>query len=179
MKYTAKHYADALRETAGDPTTVRQLIADLASVAEHLATDPAIRSFFTSRTSPVARQEKILHDVFQDFLSQRTYAFLKALIANRQVRLLDRITAIAEQLADTEEGTARVVVESAKGLAEITRTRIESVLATRLQRRIVAEYRACPPAIAGLRITIDGTLRWDATVEGKLQRLHERIRAAA
>lgn len=179
MKYTAKHYAEALRASVADADTFRHLIADLASVAEHLASDPKVRDFFASATIAPAQQETVLRDVFKDFLGTQTYAFLHTLVGNRQFNLLDEIIARSEQIADVEEGSSRVTVESAEPLKSTIRTRIESVLSAKLQRRVLATYETTHELIAGFRITVDGTRYWDGTVVGKLQRLREHIRRVA
>ena len=178
MKYTAKHYAEALRASCGNADTLRHVITDLANVTEHFAADPSVRAFFVSRVIASAQQEKILRDVFRDFLSQQTYAFLKTLIAHRQCALLERIIVHADRLADREEGTARVSIESAVAIGEATRNRIETILTQKLQRRILATYRTEADVIAGFRLTIDGVTEWDGTIAGQLHRLHARIRAA-
>lgn len=177
MKYTARHYAEALRASAESADALRHLIADLASVVEHFAADPSVRAFFTSKTIAPAQQERVLRDVFGDFLAKKTYAFLGALIANRQCVLLERIIGVAERVADREEGTARVVIASAAALGGVARRSIETVLAQRLQRRILATYRTEPNVVAGFRVTIDGVTEWDGTIAGQLHRLQERIRA--
>lgn len=175
MKYTAKHYAEALRASAADADTFRHLIADLASVVEHLAADPEVRAFFTDATIAPAQQESVLRDVFKDFLGAQTYAFLHALLANRQLNLLHEIIARAEQVADAEEGSSRITVESALPLRVDTRTRIESLLSEKLKRRVLVAYEERPELLAGFRLTVDGTRHWDGTVAGKLQRLREHI----
>lgn len=178
MKYTAQHYAEALRASVADADTFRHLIADLASVAEHLASDPKVREFFASATIAPVQQEAVLRDVFKDFLGAQTYAFLHTLIGNRQFKLLDEIAARAEQIADVEEGSSRVTVESAKSLKSTIRTRIESALSEKLQRRVLMTYEERPELIAGLRVTVNGTQHWDGTVAGKLQRLRKHLRIA-
>lgn len=178
MTYTVKHYAEALHESCGDADTLRHCIADLVSVAEHFAEDVSVRAFFTTKTIATAQQEKVLRDVFRDFLGKKTYEFLAALITNRQFALLERIIVSAERLADREEGTARVTIESAVALGAAARKRLEEVLSEKLHRRIRATYHTQPSAIAGFRLTIDGGTEWDGTIAGQLHRLHERIRIA-
>lgn len=178
MKYIAKQYVEALRASAADADTFRHLIADLVSVAEHLASDPKVHEFFASATIASAQQETVLRDVFKDFLGAQTYAFLHTLIGNRQFNLLSEIIARAEQIADAEEGSSRVTVESAKSLKSTIRTRIESLLSARLQRRVLMMYEERPELIAGFRVTVNGTQHWDGTVSGKLQRLREHLRVA-
>lgn len=178
MKYTVRHYAEALHASCGDADTLKHCIADLASVAEHLAEDESVRTFFTTKTISTAQQEKVLRAVFKDFLGKKTYAFLVALMTNRQCALLERIIVSAERLVDREEGTARVAVESATVLGAAARTRLEEALSKKLHRSIRATYRIQPNVIAGFRLTIDGGTEWDGTIAGQLHRLHERIRIA-
>jgi ATP synthase F1 delta subunit len=175
MRYTPKHYAEALRAAAADADTFRHLLTDLASVVEHLAADQKVREFFTSATVARDQQESVLRDVFQDFLSKQTYAFLRTLIRNHQISLLEEIIAQSERIAEGEEGSSRVSVESAIALDEATRVRLASFLEEKLKRRVLVTYDARPELIAGLRVTVDGTRHWDGTVAGKLQRLRQHI----
>lgn len=176
MKYTARHYAEALRASTESTDVFRHLIADLASVVEHVVADEGIRSFFRSATVPPAEQERVLRETFKDFIGAQTYAFLHTLLANRQFTLLERIVAAAEQVADAVEGTSRALVESAVPLSETIRARIEAALVALLERRVLVTYEESPALIAGFRFTIDGSTHWDGTIVGKLQRLHEHIR---
>ncbi len=176
MKYTAKHYAEALRASAESTDAFRHLIADLASVVEHVVADKGIRSFFTNATIAPAEQERVIRETFKDFLSAQTYAFLRTLLANRQFALLERIVAAAEQIADTVEGTSRALVESAVPLSEKVRSQIEGVLTALLERRVLVTYEESPALVAGFRLTVDGSTHWDGTISGKLQRLQEHLR---
>ncbi|MDO8599567.1 MAG: ATP synthase F1 subunit delta [bacterium] len=177
MTRTARQYAEALRASVPDFATYPKLIADLTSVAGSLETDATVRAFFTSRTTPSARKEKVLHDVFQDSLSGRTYAFLRVLIANHEVHLLASVIVHAERRADAEDQTARVHVTTAVPLSSRVRARLEEVIAARTKRRVIAAYDEQSSLIGGMRIVIDHTTQWDASVAGRFARLQERIRS--
>lgn len=178
MRYAAKQYAEALRASVADVATYREVVAELTSVAGRLTADPTVREFFTNRATPVAQQEKALHDVFRDALSERTYAFLRALFTNRQARLLSEVIRCAEIRADGEDIIARIHIVSAVPLTATIRTRLEAAFASRMERRVIATYEEQSSVIGGVRVTINHATQWDASVAGRFSRLQERIRAA-
>ncbi|MBI4433905.1 F0F1 ATP synthase subunit delta [Candidatus Uhrbacteria bacterium] len=177
MRYTAKHYAAALRAIAPDLVTFQQLLADCRSVHERLASDRAAWSFFADRTGDPSAQERVLHDVFEDFLSERTYGFLRQLLHDRQFASLPRILAIAARVEDAETGSTRVEVTSAVEVPESIRATLETMLTEKLARRPICVYVVDRACVGGLRITVDQTRAWDGTVAGKLEQLRARIRS--
>lgn len=178
MTRTARQYAEALRAAVPDVATYRTCITDLTSVRRSLETDATVRAFFTNRTTPVAKQEHVLHDVFQGALSGRAYDFLRVLIAHHEVHLLASVIDHAERRADAEDQTARVQVMTAVPLSSRVRARLEEAIAASTKRRVVAAYEEQPSLIGGMRIIIDHTTQWDASVAGRFGRLQERIRSA-
>jgi|GEM_PF-5208309 len=207
MTRTAAQYAEALRAASKDTAAYRKTIADLSSAAAHLNADADVRAFFANRAIPVAEQGRVFNTALRETLppsssgggralpdpregrgegrtggtapcdNNHVSALLRVLIANRQIALLDQIIVSAGRIADAEDRTARVRVMTAVPLSERLRTRLESVIAATTGRRIAAVYEELPSLIGGIRIVIDGVTEWDATVAGRFERLHQRIRS--
>lgn len=178
-KYTPKHYARALQASAGDAATLRRFINDLKKTAAYLKADVRVEKFFSDKTISVTRQEEIFRGAFHDSSNRTSFLFIKLLLKNRQVDILEDIISETERLADAQDGTAHVSVESAVPLSESFRKNLESLLMQKFVRPVVAAYTKKPELIAGLRVTVDSTWQWDGTIAGKLKRLAERIRKAA
>lgn len=178
MRYTAKHYAEALRAAVSDIDAYREIIANIRSVAEHIATDARVRTFFADRAMPTAAQEKVISSAFRGSLDSRTSAFLRTLAGHRQFALLEQIIIRAEHIADAEDQTARVLVTSAVPLSERLRARLEKIIAAKTERRVITNYAVLPSLIGGIHIVIDQVTEWDASVAGRFERLQQRIRAA-
>ena len=178
MRYTAKHYAAALRASCSDVAAYRRLWQELASAAERLRFDPRVLTFFTSKAADAAEQEEAFRTAFQNALSERALQCVVALIANLQGRLLVSIVSEVERVADAEDRTTRAVIESAVPLSAVQRASVADALTAATGRTVRATYAVEPAVLGGIRVTVNATTVWDGTVAGRLARLRERIRTA-
>ncbi|MFH1098467.1 MAG: F0F1 ATP synthase subunit delta [Candidatus Uhrbacteria bacterium] len=151
MRYTASHYARALRAASADIKTFRVILVELAALLDGTA---------RGRTT-----------------HPRAAGLLRVLSTHRQLSLLPAIIRVGAPLADREEGIARIAVTSAAPIAASHREDIERTLAEKLNRRIEATYAIDSSCIGGFRFTVNNEQSWDGTIASKIEQLREKLRA--
>lgn len=175
MHATAHHYAEALRATAPDAVAFDALLDELARAAEALTSDAVIGQFFADPAGDPQRQVQVLHDSFQDTVSERAHRVLQSLAENHQVPLLAAVVAAGREIASRTGGVARATVTTAVSLTEAMRVRVEERVRERTGSGTRVAFSVDPSVVGGLCVTVDGSHEWDGTIAARLRRLQRHI----
>lgn len=175
MNYTARAYAITLRDVSTNLDEFRRVIRDGRMVSDHINEDTDVRAFLTDRRVDATVQGRVLAAGFAA-TDERIQRMIQTMVMHRQLSLLPKVVDTAERLADAEEGSARVLIESAEAVPEELRKRLQLALGRQLQKKFSITYVEHPKLLGGLRVTIDDHRCWDGTIAGKLERLRAHLR---
>jgi len=141
----------------------------LALVENGAAPGSSIRRFLDDPA--VEKKEKVdaIAALIPDDAHWRAFATL--VIRRRATRSIPDIAVKYRALVDKREGIVRVVLESARPLDAATRQAIlDTWQRIRNNARVIAEDKLKPELLGGFRLS-SGSIRYDASIAGKLKRL--------
>lgn len=174
MAHDARSWAEALLLLPGSARETAGRAAALEALAEALEPDGL------GRASPVARlfddpgvPSGDKADVMASLApgDDRWGAFSALLARRGAARLVPGIAAEYRRALDRRDGTERVVLESARPLDDESRRLVLAEWSSiRKGARIIADERLVPALIGGFRLKAD-SVRYDASVAGRLERL--------
>jgi len=174
MTPDTRSWADALFRQPGDSGVSERRADALAVLGSAIAESDAASGSVTRRyldDPAVDKMEKI--DMIAALVPDDAYwkAFATLVIRRRAVRCIPEIAVKYRLLVDKREGIERVVLESARPLDPATK---QAVLDTwqgiRDSTRVIAEEKLMPELLGGFRLS-SGSIRYDASIAGRLQRL--------
>jgi F-type H+-transporting ATPase subunit delta len=174
----AVHYADALADTVFAPTSGLTPDQAVAQLRDAVATVEGSKELQEALLSPaVNKGTKIrvvsdlakllgIHRIIQNFLS--------VVVTHRRIRELPAILREFGRIVDEKLGIVSAEIVSAKELTGQEQQQVEHALAQKLGKTIRANYRVNPALLGGVRARV-ASREYDATLEGKLQALRQRL----
>ena len=103
---------------------------------------------------------------------------VKLLFARRRQEVLRDIGEAFKRKVFAETGRVEGVVETPRALDDATLRSLESAVGQRIGKTVVLTQESKPELIGGVRIVVGARL-FDATVQGRLQAMRERLLGAA
>lgn len=161
----ARPYAEAAFELARAGGALPAWQAALARMAAAAADPQMIECIADPRVSPAALTELFL-GVAGD-LSPEQRNFAGVLVDNRRLTVLPEISAIFDELKNTQEGTREAVVSSAFPLDDAQLANLAADLERKFGSKVKTTVKVEPELIGGVRIAL-GDQVIDASVRGKL-----------
>lgn len=166
----ARRYATAVFSLASEKAAVERVGADLASVAEAMASDTATREFFIAPTVDRRMKEQTLTTALTGKLDTVALHTILLLVRKRRESLLPELLVEYRKLQAHARGAEPLTITTARDLPEAElRTMVARLEATYRTKFDVTVHQD-PSLIGGVRIMM-GDRRIDGTVSGRLEEL--------
>jgi F-type H+-transporting ATPase subunit delta len=170
-----KRYAKALVLTIADESEFKRVNAELNNVLALLAADDKLR--IGMATFMISQPEKIKAlNIIKDKMNlhAKSFRFLLTVAAENRFVYLEQIV---RQLPDAwcnVHGVEKITVFSAMELDDAQKQRLLGNLKKALRKPISLEFRTDQDLIAGISLQ-RGSLRYDFSLAGRLQKLRESL----
>jgi len=109
----AKHYAKSLVAVGEECGCFNELYDDLKDVGGKLDANLDLKKALLNKRVSFARKQKLLKQVFKDFIGERTYNFLFLLLRHGKLGWLSEILILSRRMNLSETDTVEVIVETA------------------------------------------------------------------
>ncbi|GAB4357349.1 MAG: F0F1 ATP synthase subunit delta [Methylohalobius crimeensis] len=175
LKTLARPYAEAVFEQAREAGTIEQW----SRMLEFLTLAMKDEELAWAAVNPKVEKEafeRLLLDIGKGYLDREGENFVKLLVHNNRIALVDPIRDLFEQYRTEHEGYAEVQVVSAYPLAEEDRAALTAALEKKLGKKIRLDARHNQALIGGIVIQA-GDKVIDGSVKGQLERLAKRLKA--
>lgn len=172
----ARRYAQGLFLLAQEHDLLDRLRQELAAIVETLAQAPALRATLEHPQVPPARKRQLVEEAFGDRVSPYALNFLRLLIRKRREPYLELIADEFGRIHDEARGIRHARVVSAVDLPAELVERVGEELSRALGLDVRVDVEVDPEVIGGLVVQI-GDRRIDASLQGQLRALRERLAA--
>jgi len=164
-------YAQALLSSAGNDVKAQAVRAELALYAEAAGQIPDLDRMAASPAIPLEVKERILAEVCQKLdIGKLGHSLLALLMRNFRLVHLGAVLEAIDQILNRRLGIVVAEVTSAQPLGDEQRDRLQNVLARILDQRVDLTLKTDPKLLGGFIARI-GSYRYDASLEGQLDRL--------
>lgn len=171
----AKRYARALLEVAVAAKGVARIEEEIIAVGRLYREQAGMAHLFENPLVSSSEKKQAVRALFEGKVSKEVIDFLDLLVDRRRCDLLPEIGELFDDLADEYEGVVRATVTSAQPLGEAEAERLRDRLATLTGgKQIDMRVETDATLMGGLTVRIRDTV-FDASVAGKLKRLHESL----
>ena len=169
-------YAEALFEAAQDAGRLQQVAEDLREFVAAFDEVPELRGVLRNPQLDPAAKMRLLDDLLGG-ADELVLNFLRVTAAKGRIGEIDAIGREFERLLAREERRLNVELTTAYELSERDARAIVRQIEEATGRTVDATRRVDPELIGGIVLQA-GTLRVDASVRGRLERLrHELVRS--
>lgn len=175
-KKIAQRYVKALFDASA---SVRENVEkDFTVLATLLAENAELRAVLSNPLLTRAQQEKVMDVVLKKLKADKiTQLFVSLLARQKRLPLLPEIAAMYKEWAIQSRGEMKAAVVSASPMKDADISAIGNRLAKTYGKKILLEIHENPELLGGLVLKI-GSLQFDGSLAGKLQRLTNRLKAA-
>lgn len=174
MTPDTRSWADALFRQPGDACTAERRADALAALSFALVENGSAAGSRTRRfLDDPAIEKTIKIEAIAALVPDDAHwkAFVTLIIRRRAVSSIPDMAVKYRTMVDKQEGIARVVLESARPLDSATKEAVLDTWQKILKSScVIAEERLKPELIGGFRLS-SGSIRYDASIAGRLQRL--------
>jgi F-type H+-transporting ATPase subunit delta len=171
----ARPYARAIVDVAGSPEKANALRGELMIFATALRNSAELRELFTSPAihmdTKLAVTKQLAVKMKASDLATKT---LEVLTRNHRVADLDAILEALAALVNTALGVAVAHVRSAKSLSPDEIHDLAATLSKRTGKKVELDIRTDPKLLGGFIVKI-GSVVWDASVAGKINKFRESL----
>ncbi len=170
----ARTWAEALYNQAGERKTIESRVLALESVAAAMSIREDAKLSLTDRYFndpgiPQSDKEITLASILDG--DHQWAAFTALLVRKKATPSIPAISSRYRAMLDSRDGTERIVLESARPLDTETRDKIlDAWSGIGKNSRVLATELVKPELLGGFRLSA-GTIRYDASISGRLQRL--------
>jgi len=167
---SARRYARAIIETAGDTQAVRD---ELTAIVGTFAANPSLTQALSNPAVPASSKKAIFGSLFTG-LSAPLPRLFEMLIDAARVDLAPEIARRYRDLWNARNNVHAAKVTTALPLDEEASARIRKALETSVAGQVEIETTVDPSLIGGLKVEVDGHL-FDGTVQARLKALRQRL----
>lgn len=176
----AGHYARALASAVFAPDSglaPQYAVEQMRSADELIAGSKQLQEALLSPAIAKPRKRAVIGRLADELgLHRLIRNFLLVVIGHRRIKDFTAIRQHFEQEVDERTGWIRAEITSARELSAEQRQAIERVFGTKLGKFIRATYKVDPALIGGIRAHA-GSREYDASVQGKLASMRQRVAA--
>lgn len=171
----ANRYARALADVVAATGEYRRVLGDLDDFRVAYRDSAELREICETPAVQMAAKMKVLEAIaFRLGVAPVTLNFLRVLLANYRLPLLEEALTAFRKIAYSRLGIAEIRITSAADLApaevELLRTRFQDFT----RKRAELEFRVDRQLIGGIVAQIGSTV-FDGSVRGQLQRIREQL----
>lgn len=177
MKETsaAKRYAAGLIKTLTSEQEYREIKKELETFLEVLNRIEEFKTGMGTMLFSKSQKKEILDTFNQQIrFNKKTFQFLRTLLEENRLIVLDSIIMILEDLWFEKNGIEKLKVFSAVPLGPVQENKLIKNLEAAFKKRIVIEKQVDPAMIAGLKIQ-RGHVFYDFSIEGNLKKLKQAL----
>ena len=173
----ANRYARALADVVGRTGEFRKVQQELADFAAVYRESAELREVLkTPAVAPEAKQKVLGALLARLGTSATTSNFLRVLLANYRLGLLEMIQAAYQRIANERMGIVRVSISSAVELQAQSRQDLQARFETMTRNQVEIDFRVEEGLVGGVLAQIGSTL-YDGSVRGSLARIREKLTA--
>jgi F-type H+-transporting ATPase subunit delta len=174
-QHAARSYAKALFELGKERHQTNVIAHELGGVIEAVGSDPAVLQFFARPGISSETKRAVADEIAQRIgASKLVRDFVGLVAAQGRGEQLPDIGEAYRDLVDADAGRVRARVRSAVALTEQERATLAARLGSALGKTVVVEDRVDPALLGGLVAEV-GSLVADASLDGQLARMKERL----
>lgn len=172
-----RRYAEALLDAASESKAVAAVEADLAIVDASVG-DPIIKAFLLNPTIEPREHRARFVAVLEPKLSSKLVKNVLALLVDRRrAEVIPALPAAFRRLALEARGEAEGTIEASRALSAAELRAIEDHVGREVGRKVHLTVSTDESLLGGFRVTV-GSRRFDATVQGRLTALREKLLSA-
>ncbi len=169
MSVADRVYARALYDAALERGKVKDVQAQLATVAETMAEVPQLRSVIGNPQVDAGSKAAVL-EAAVDSPDELVSNFLRLVAEKGRAGSIEGIRAAFDEIVARAEGQLTVTLTTAYELSETEATDIVGRIEQASGRKVEAVQKVDPDLIGGIVLQA-GSLRADASVRGRLERM--------
>ena len=167
-------YAHALFEAAREREELEETLENLKEFVDALHESEELREFFYGIHIPESQKRRAIDALTED-MSTSARNFLKVLVDNGRVEILEDLVPRYEDLVEEYQGKVEVELTTAVELSDEMLDRLKSRLGEILDgREVVLETNVNPDLLGGAIFRV-GERQVDGSIRGQLQALREEM----
>jgi F-type H+-transporting ATPase subunit delta len=173
----ANRYARALADVLAAGGDYRKVLAELEDFETAYRENPELREVFVSPAVALPQKLKVLEAIGQRLgESPVTLNFLRVLLANYRMPLLEEAVQAYRKIANDREGIVQVTITSASELSEAERESVAARFRQLTGKQVELDFRIDNGLLGGMMAQIGSTV-YDGSVRGSLARIREQLMA--
>jgi F-type H+-transporting ATPase subunit delta len=173
----ANRYARALADVLAAGGDYRTVLAELEDFERAYRENPELREVFVSPAVALPQKVKVLEAIGQRLgESPVTLNFLRVLLANYRMPLLEEAVQAYRKIANDREGIVQVTITSASELSEAERESVAARFRQLTGKQVELDFRIDNGLLGGMMAQIGSTV-YDGSVRGSLARIREQLMA--
>ncbi len=149
--------------------TPEMVIRELELINSSLRSSSKIRGYLENPRIPFAEKQKVLKELFKDYVSQKTYEFIFLLLQTNALPSLNDILK-SYRRTRTDTGILEIEVKTTVPLTSEEKEELASSFGKRLKKPVAIKNVIDPDIIGGMVIKT-GDLLIDASIRAKIQGL--------
>ena len=177
LMVVANRYASALADVVAASGDYRKVLQELQDFASAYHENLELRDVFASPAVALPQKMKVLAVIGQELgESPVTLNFLRVLLANYRMPLLEEAVQAFRKIAYDHLGVVQVNVSSASDLSETERESVAARFRELTGKQVELEFRIDSELLGGILAQIGSTV-YDGSVRGNLARIREQLTA--
>jgi F-type H+-transporting ATPase subunit delta len=173
----ATRYARALADVVAASGDYRKVLEELQDFERAYRESPELEEVFASPAVALPQKMKVLEAIGQRLaLSPVTLNFLRVLLANYRMPLLEEAVQAYRKISNDRLGVAQITISSASDLSAEERERVTSRFGELTGKQVELEFRIDAALLGGIQAQIGNTI-YDGSVRGNLARIREQLTA--
>jgi F-type H+-transporting ATPase subunit delta len=171
----ANRYARALADVVAASRDYRKVLAELEDFERAYRENPELREVFVSPAVALPQKLKVLDAIGQRLgESPVTLNFLRVLLANYRMPLLEEAVQAYRKIANEREGIVQVTITSASELSEPERENVAARFRQLTGKQVELDFRIDNGLVGGMMAQIASTV-YDGSVRESLARMREQL----
>jgi F-type H+-transporting ATPase subunit delta len=173
----ATRYARALADVVAASGEYRKVLEEVQDFERAYRESPELKEVFASPAVALPQKMKVLEAIGQTLgHSAVTLNFLRVLLANYRMPLLEEAVQAYRKIANDRLGIVQVTVSSASDLSEAERESMVARFQEFTGKHVEIEFRIDHELLGGILAQIGSTV-YDGSVRGNLARIREQLMA--
>jgi F-type H+-transporting ATPase subunit delta len=173
----ATRYARALADVVAASGDYRKVLEELEDFQRAYRESPELKEVFASPAVALPQKMKLLEVIGQRLgHSPVTLNFLRVLLANYRMPLLEEAVQAYRKIAYDRMGIVQVTISSASDLSKAERESVAARFRELTGKQVELEFRTDRELLGGILAQIGSTV-YDGSVRGNLARIRERLTA--
>ena len=173
----ANRYARALADVVATSGDYRRVLQELQDFVSAYRDNLELQQVFASPAVALPQKMKVLEAIGQKLgQSTVTLNFLRVLLANYRMPLLEEAVQAYRKIANERLGIVQVTLSSASDLADTERESVAARFKELTGKQVEIEFRIDSELLGGIVAQIGSTV-YDGSVRGNLARIREQLMA--